>query len=405
MDRISLLHQAWRLLPADARRRWIRRAAAWLSPSIATTMPAAGCGIAVAGELSNATGLGEGARLISRALTKMNVPNWGVDIASPWQLDKIRMPSSAVEAIPRSAPLILHANPPTLPLVLWRLPRTVTRHRRIVGFWAWELQVVPDDWITAAKYVHQIWAPSRFTAAALQAVMPGRVRVVSYPMSIEPPQPSNMDRSSFGLPADAIVVLVSFNLASSMARKNPIGAIAAFRAAFGDRSDRILLLKITNPGHFPREFAQLVEAAKGSNIRLETRSFSAEDNHALTAAADIVLSLHRSEGFGLVPAEAMLLGKPVIATAWSGNMDFMDADSASLVRYQLVPVQDPRGTYQLANAVWAEPSIDDAVAHLRQLAGDETARHALGERGRAMAKARLGTASLAEAVQSLGVLT
>ena len=112
------------------------------------------------------------------------------------------------------------------------------------------------------------------------------------------------------------MVLVSFNLASSFERKNPIAAISAFRSAFGDRGDRILLMKIGNPTHAPDDFARIVDAVRGtSNIRLETRTFSSADLHALTNASDIVLSLHRSEGFGLVLAEAMLLRKPVIATA------------------------------------------------------------------------------------------
>ena len=295
----------------------------------------------------------------------------------------------------------LHVNPPMLPLVMYRLPKTIVQHRRIIGFWAWELQTVPQDWVTASKYVHEIWAPSHFTAEALEAILPGHVSVAQHPLALAPPLPSALDRASFGLPPEAVVILVSVNLASSMARKNPIGAISAFRAAFGDRLDRILLLKISNPQHFPADFCQLIDAARGPNIRVETRTLSAADNHALTAAADIVMSLHRSEGFGLVPAEAMLLGKPVIATAWSGNMDFMDADSAALVSYRLVPAHDPRGTYQLANAVWAEPEMADAVTHLRHLAGDAAARQSLGARGRVAARERLDSRSLAKAVSSL----
>jgi glycosyltransferase involved in cell wall biosynthesis len=205
------------------------------------------------------------------------------------------------------------------------------------------------------------------------------------------------------LPDGAVVILVSFNLASSMARKNPMAAIAAFRAAFGDRPDRILLMKVGHPHHFPTEFAKLAAAATGPNIRLETWNLSTADNHALIAAADIVLSLHRSEGFGLVPAEAMLLGKPVIATAWSGNIDFMDADSAALVGYRLVPARDPRGTYDIADAVWAEPDVAEAVAHLQRLADDAAARRELGARARLAAHARLGSEPLAAAVRALGI--
>jgi glycosyltransferase involved in cell wall biosynthesis len=123
--------------------------------------------------------------------------------------------------------------------------------------------------------------------------------------------------------------------------------------------------------------------------------------HALTAASDIVLSLHRSEGFGLVLAEAMLLGKPVIATGWSGNMTFMDAESAALVDYRLVPAQDPRQVY--AGASWAEPAQATAVAHLRRLADDAGERARLGASGQAMAMQRLDLGPLVAALRGIGL--
>ena len=128
----------------------------------------------------------------------------------------------------------------------------------------------------------------------------------------------------------------------------------------------------------------------------------AADSHALTACADIVLSLHRSEGFGLVPAEAMLLGRPVVATAWSGNMDFMDDSSAALVGYHLTPARDPRGVFEAPGAMWAEPDIAEAAGHLTRLAGDPAARATLAERGQVRAFERLGDGALRQALGGLG---
>ena len=296
-----------------------------------------------------------------------------------------------------------------LPWALLRLPRGLVHGRRVIGNWAWELPVVPEAWRVGLGFVHEIWAPSHFTAEAFRAWLPEGagipVRVVPNPVAVAPPVPSALDRAAFGLPAAAVVVLVSFSLASSNVRKNPLGAVRAFRAAFGDRGDRILLLKIGNPGHFPAEFAALREAVAGcANIRLETRTLPRADSHALTSCADIVLSLHRSEGFGLVPAEAMLLGRPVVATGWSGNMDFMDADSAALVGYRLVPARDPRGVFEAPGAVWAEPELGQAADALRRLADDPAGRAALGARGQAIAQARLGDAPVAAALRALGLL-
>jgi glycosyltransferase involved in cell wall biosynthesis len=371
-----------------------------LAPAIDRTPPVVADGVAVAGELSRASGLGEAARLIARGLQQAGVPTWTIDVGNLLPAHTTDM-SAASELPPPGVPLILHVNAPLLPWVLFRLPRAMVRGRRIIGYWLWELPKTPPEWRTGAKFVHDIWAPSNFVAGAMEPLLPGRVSIVPFPLAVAGPEPSTLDRAAFGLPGDAVVVLVSFNLASSLERKNPIAAIAAFRAAFGERRDRILLMKVGNIEHAPDDFASITDAVAGAtNIRLETRTLPAGDVHALTAASDIVLSLHRSEGFGLVLAEAMLLGKPVIATGWSGNMTFMDDSSAALVGYRLVAAQDPRQTY--TGASWADPDQATAVAQLRRLADDAGERIALGEKGRSFATKRLGVASLMAAVQSLG---
>ena len=398
----SVAHRVWRLLPVRQRRFALSRGTALLAPRPDRAPPPARHGIAVAGELGCASGLGEGARLMLRGLQQLDLPCWPIDLPSPTGCAILPLP--AVASPPPGAPLVCHVNAPMLPWAMLRLRRGLLRGRRVIGYWAWELQSVPADWRPALNFVHEVWVPSRFTAAALETVAPGRVRVVPPPIGALQQRRASLTRGDFSLPDTALIVLVAFNLASSFERKNPLAAIAAFRAAFGDRKDRLLVLKIANPEHFPDDFARIRAAVGGSdNIRIDARTLPAADNAALTGCADIVLSLHRSEGLGLVPAEAMLLGKPVIATAWSGNMEYMDADSAALVGCRLVAARDARLVYQLSGAVWAEPDIGDAAAQLRRLAADPAERVALGARGRAAVMARLGTAGLAEAVRSLGL--
>ncbi len=383
------LHRLWRGLPQAARRRWLVQGSAMLAPHPDQPAPPACAGIAVAGELDRASGLGEGARLMLHGLEALGVPAWEMRRGG-------RLP-------PRGAPLVLHVNAPHVPLALLRLGRAVLRGRRIVGYWAWELPVVPDSWRAGAAFVHEVWVPSRFTAAALEPLLPGRVRVVPHPVAAHPPTPSALGRAAFGLPMGAVITLTSFSLASSFERKNPLGAIAAHRAAFGDRPDRVLLLRVGDPHHFPADFAKLRADASHPNIRIDTRTLPAADHYALMAACDIVLSLHRSEGFGLVPAEAMLLGVPVIATGWSGNVDFMDASCAAMVPVRLIPAHDPRGVFMAPGAVWAEPDVAAAAAHLVRLADDPAARRALGRAGQAAARARLGPGPLAAAARGLGL--
>jgi glycosyltransferase involved in cell wall biosynthesis len=354
-------------------------------------------GLAIAGEFSRASGLGEGARLMAEAVRRLGMPVWTIDLPPP--VDGRSEVAALASAIPPfGVPLVLHVNAPLLPLALLRLPDAVTRHRPIIGYWAWEMPEVPPEWRPAARCVNQIWTPSRFTAAALEPLLPNRVKIVPPPMALVPPVASAARRSDFGLPEDAVVVLVSFNLASSFVRKNPFGAIAAFRGAFGDRSDRVLVLKISHPEHAPADFACLTQMAQAPNIRIDTRTLPPDDRHALTACADIVLSLHRGEGFGLVMAEAMLLGKPVIATGWSGNTDFMDSENAALVPYRLAPARDDRLVYR---GLWAEPDVAEAVILLRMLADDAAARRALGERARNSALRRLDGQHLVAALAGL----
>jgi glycosyltransferase involved in cell wall biosynthesis len=390
-------------LPAGPRRRALAQATAMLAPRPDRNPPPARHGIAIAGELSRPSGLGESARLLLQALGGMGVATEALDLG-----DGISKPPKLADLPPPAMPLLIHVNAPILPLTLLRLPRRLLAGRRVIGYWAWELPVMPFSWRMGLEFVHEIWVLSQFTADAVATLLPRgspiSLRVVPPPVALAPPQPSALTRADFGLPMDAVITLVSFSLASSFARKNPLAAIAAHRAAFGNRADRILLVKVTHTDRHPAEFAELRQAAHGlDNVRFETRMFESADRHALTTCADMVLSLHRSEGLGLVPAEAMLLGIPVIATNWSATTAFMDANSARLVAYRLIPAIDPRGVFEAEGAVWAEADIDDAARHLRDLADDPALRHRIGEAGRRIATDRLGDARLREAVRGLGL--
>jgi glycosyltransferase involved in cell wall biosynthesis len=386
------IRRIYRLFPARSRRRLFTEAMSLLAPRPDRQLPPSRQGLAVAGDLTMATGIGEGARLMLRGLQSCGLDAWPIDLQSRGELP------------PPGVPLVLHVNAPMLPYALLRLPRALVHGRRIIGYWAWELSTVPPDWQAGLRFVHEIWVPSHFTAAAIETIAPGRVRVVPPALGALPPVRAALDRAAFGLPDTAVVVLTSFNLASSFERKNPLAAIAAFRAAFGDRKDRLLLLKVGNPDHFPDDFAKLCAAAAAApNIRIDTCELPAQDHAALIAACDIVLSLHRAEGLGLVPAEAMLFGKPVIATGWSGNLDYMDDASAALVGHRLVPAQDARHVYDVAGALWAEPDQQEAVAQLRRLADDAAERTALGARGRNSVMTRLGAGQLVDAVRGMGI--
>ncbi|NHN88771.1 glycosyltransferase [Acetobacter sp. LMG 1627] len=388
------MHSLWRRLPAEQRRRGAAGLTAWLAPKATHhPMPDAEDGLIIAGEIGRESGLGEGARIMLRACGALGIPASGLQAGL---LEGSERPGRTLED--STAPLILHVNAPTLPAVLLRLGKRFLRQRRIIGYWAWELPVVPPIWRAAAACVHEVWTPSAFSARALEDIAAGRVRVVPHALAAAPVRPSHLDRAAFGLPEDAVVVLVSFSLASSFERKNPLAAIHAFRAAFGNRADRFLLLKISHGGHYPEDMGRLREAIAGvSNIRIEERLFPTADSHALTRCADIVLSLHRSEGFGLVPAEAMQLGRTVVATDWSATAEFLDGECGLPVPYRLVPARDPRGVFEAKGAVWAEADLGGAVQALQRAAGDEALRRQLGEKAAAVVRERFSGEELVAA--------
>jgi glycosyltransferase involved in cell wall biosynthesis len=398
----GLAHRAWRLLPRDFRRDAMAGVAARLAGRADAAAPAVSHGAIVAGDVEGPNGLAENARLVHDVLSRHGLSRGLLPLGLPSVTPAVS--SGQVAGLGRDAALLAAVNAPVLPVGLLRYPRGFLGGRRVIGLWSWELEVVPKNWWHGVKFVHEIWAPSRFTAAALEALAPGRVRVVPHPLAAVP-MPVAGDRASFGLPADKLLVLTVFNLSSSMERKNPLGSIAAFRAAFGDRQDVMFVLKLSGVKDYPADLAAIRAAAAGAeNILVMTETLPEPALRGLIAASDIVLSLHRSEGFGLIPAAAMLLGRPVVATGWSGNLDFMTAETSALVSYRLVPVVDPRGTYELPGAMWAEPALDDAVASLRRLADDAALRARMGAAAAADVAVKIGEAPMLAALAANGIV-
>ena len=387
----------WRRLPRGLRRAGMTRISAALAPKPEAVAPAHSDGVIVAGEIAAASGLAESARILHQVLAARGLARGLLPLGLP---GFVEMPPARLAP---GAALLAVVNAPVLPPALLRLPRGALRGRRVIGFWAWELPAVPPGWAEGAKFVHEIWAPSRFTAEALESLAPGRVQAVPFPMA-EIDLPAEGSRADFGLPDDAFIVTTIFNLASSLVRKNPLGAIAAFRAAFGASREHFLLLKLSHVEAYPEDVA-LIRGGIGSaqNILLLTETIPEARLRGLIAASDVLLSLHRAEGFGLIPATAMLLGKAVVATGWSGNMDFMAPEVSGLVPYRLVPAHDPRGTYELAGANWAEPDIEAAAALLHRLAEDAAARTAMAAAGQLYARKKLGAGPLVAALAQAGI--
>ena len=233
-----------------------------------------------------------------------------------------------------------------------------------VAYWAWELENVPDEWVKAAELVDEIWAPTRFVAEAMRARMPRPVYHMLPGVEIGPLE--TVPRASIGVPEDHFVFLFMFDLHSQMHRKNPVALFRAFQKAFRKTDRATLLIKTTGGDIYSADLAALRETIKGPNIILFDQMMTRAQAYGLIATSDCFVSLHRSEGFGLGLAEAMLLAKPVIATAYSGNMDFMNGDNSLLVDYEMAEITEDRLIYTRGNR-WAEPSIEHAASLMRDV--------------------------------------
>jgi glycosyltransferase involved in cell wall biosynthesis len=207
------------------------------------------------------------------------------------------------------------------------------------------------------------------------------VRVVPHPVTLLPRGQAR--RADFGI-GNAFTALAMASFHSTFDRKNPLGAIDAFRLAFGDDAQARLIVKLSHKSEASVELMRRLQEHIGEapNIRILNRTMRGDEVRDLIASADVFVSLHRSEGFGLPMAEAMQAATPVIATNWSGNIDFMDESCAGLVSSVPVPAIDSQGFFQDRRAVWAEPSISEAAAWLKRLAGDSSLRTEMAERAR-----------------------
>ncbi len=384
----KVLHKLWRALPREFRRKALYGVIDVIAPRATALSRLRPGPLAIGGQLSTASGLGESARLCLDAVRALGWEAHHVDVSAFFLRPDLPDPIPGPQAVAgEGGTLILHVNGPYMPYIAMRLGRKFLAGRRIVGYWVWELPRMGPDWTRGLSRVHEIWVASRFIADALPANVNVPVRIVPHP--VRPPT-AVADRGRFGLPADAFIVLAAFDMGSTYVRKNPRAAIAAFRRAFGDDPGCLLVLKVGNAGDAGWAMDDLTGAIAGmGNVRLLQSTLSRDDMAALVAGVDTVLSLHRSEGFGLLLAEAMLSGVPVVATGWSGNLDFMTAEDSCLVKYTLVPVSDPQGTYTVKDTCWAEADVDDAAAWLTRLRADAEFRQSLGKRGRQAAGEKL----------------
>lgn len=275
-----------------------------------------------------------------------------------------------------------------LPLVLNTLGSERTQASYNILRTYWELPAAPEQWRQVLEDVDEIWAPNSFVADAFRPIFTRPISIV--PPCVEAPTPAPLERASLGLRDGIFYFLFTFDYFSFPARKNPIGVLRAFQAAFPKGDERVgLIIKSTgSQSQFPEVRSIIASAARRDpRIVVMEKTMTQPEVMALIAGCDCYVSLHRSEGFGLGMVEAMLNGTPVIGTDFSGSTDFLSAETGYPVTYELRPVR--RGEYVYAEAQrWAEPDLASAVAAMRAVLDDPESAGSRAAAGQAFVRNR-----------------
>ncbi|MGD0274117.1 MAG: methionine biosynthesis protein MetW [Gaiellaceae bacterium] len=338
--------------------------------------PAAG--VNLVGYLNAELGIGEVARKLMSGLDRA-----GIEFSTiTYGRTLSRQEHQVDERSPQQAPFdmnVICVNADQLPIFREDVGPAFFEQRYSVGVWFWEVSRFPSVFHNAFGLVDEVWVGSSFVRDALAAATSKPVHIV--PLPLEMPSAEPIPRQQLGLP-DSFMFLFSFDLLSVFERKNPLGIVDAFTRAFTDGEGPILVLKCINGEHDFESLERLRLATAGrTDIYLLEEYLAPDLKNALMAGCDCYVSLHRSEGFGLTMAEAMAYGKPVIATNYAGNVDFMHEGNSHLVPYKLVPIPKGCDPYP-AGAEWADPDTDAAAADMRRVFDNPTAARELGERAR-----------------------
>lgn len=256
------------------------------------------------------------------------------------------------------------------------------------GYFWWELPVIPEIWVKSLEQFDVLVAGSQYLRSTFERYVAGTPAVYAQ-HALQDLGGIHADRARFGLPRDKVIFVCILEPTSDPTRKNPFGAIKAFQSAFSSDDSAHLVIKVNNAqagGAGNSLLAQVRDevARLGNRVTLIESILTYGEVLQLYASCDAFVGLHRAEGFGLGLMEAMALGKPVIATGWSGNMTFMNRVNSCLVGFRLIPVDGSLGVYSRAflgqGVRWADPEIDEAVAWMRALARDATLRASIGRR-------------------------
>lgn len=333
-------------------------------------------GLNVIGYLRAELGVGEAARATLRACVAGQVPASAIDFRKGAASRMEEEIPGNFGSDPKFGISLLHLNAEQVPHAVADCEDAL-RDRRVIAYWNWELPELPESWVESTQFLHEIWAPSRFCQTAFSRRL--SIPVTHIPYAIDVRVPPNVGRKQLGVPEDGFVFLYMFDALSVPERKNPMAVVEAFeRARPQFMRPAWLVLKMIN-GEGESVLRRHLEDARKRTPGIVTleRYFRRPELNALFNAADCYVSLHRAEGYGLTLAESMFLGKPVIATGWSANMDFMTPWNSVPVPYRLIQLERDHGPYP-AGQWWADPEVDAAAAAMVRMVNEPDFARTLG---------------------------
>jgi len=321
-------------------------------------------GINVSGYFRGEFGIGEEVRNFVKALKSVEVPNVLNNITANnhrWD-DNTFQKFEEKNLYPIN---LIVVNADQVEVVYKQFGSKYFQNKFNIGAWAWELPNFPSKWFSNFQYFDEIWTLSSFMADSISKISPVPVIKMTYPLEIDEKKLIN-NKSKFSLKKNNFVFLFIFDFYSIFQRKNPISTIDAFKKAFSENDNVTLIIKCINGSQFPSEFKKMMQSCNRKNIRVISDHLNKDEILSLLASSDSYISLHRSEGVGLTIAEAMIAGKPVIATAYGGNNDFMNLNNSFPIKYEKVELERDYGPYTKGNT-WAEPDIDHAASQMKYI--------------------------------------
>ncbi|HEY4295733.1 MAG TPA: glycosyltransferase family 4 protein [Paraburkholderia sp.] len=341
-----------------------------------------GFGVNVVGFPQGVLGLGEDARMAARVfqLTSTPVVLVNAPMSGPAKLDT-SVDHLLSDDLKYGISLICLPAPEMVRLALEGGRRLIDAPTHKIGAWPWELPHWPGAFGKVHQMVDEIWAQSKFVQSVYNRL--GDTPVYRMPMAVEVPAPVQPERARFGLPPNEFLFYLMFDGNSWLSRKNPLAGVQAFKQAFGESSPGVgLVIKAMNVRDDDPVWRAVCDIAAGdSRIHIVSERLSRQDSIDFMACCDAYISLHRSEGFGRVIAEAMALGQPVIVTNFSGNVDFCETDTAFLVDGELIPLRP--GDYLFSEGqYWCDPEVSIAAEQLKRVIDDIALRERIALAGK-----------------------